>query len=277
MNNNIVKACVIGDPVEHSLSPLIHTYWLNAYEISGCYSAHAIAAGQLQKGVKKLIDEGYAGFNVTIPHKQAVMDLCDEINETARSIGAVNTVIIGEDKKLTGMNTDVRGFIENILQERPAFDFEDKTALVLGAGGAARAVVYGLKASGVKIIYVANRTEGKAQKIAADFGCKVLSWAERVSHATDTDIIVNTTSLGMAGQGALEFDLADFSKDTLVCDIVYKPLDTNLILAAKQRGMPYVTGIGMLLHQAQPAFQEWFGFWPEVTEDLKKKALEAAQ
>lgn len=277
VNETAVKACVIGYPVKHSLSPLIHNDWLKTYKINGHYDMRAIKPERLKDGVNILIDEGYAGFNVTIPHKQTIMDLCDELDETAMRIGAVNTVSISGDKRIYGMNTDAYGFIENIKRTQPEFDFKGKNALVLGAGGAARAALYGLKQEGTGRVLITNRTGEKAHKLAADFGCEMLPWQRRFRPDDNIDLIVNTTSLGMEGQPALDFDLSAFSGNTLVNDIVYRPLETGLILAAQARNMPYVTGIGMLLHQARPAFQYWFGVLPDVTKGLEEKIKGLAQ
>lgn len=269
-----IKAGVIGHPIAHSLSPLIHNYWLRQHGIDATYDAVDIAPENLRRGIDDMIARGYRGFNVTIPHKQAVMSLCDSIDETAQRIGAVNTVVVREGGVLHGMNTDSYGFVENIRQTIRDIDLQGKAALVLGAGGAARAIVHGLLALGIGDIRLANRTREKAQDIAADFPVQVIDWESRAAAAADIAALVNTTALGMAGQPALEFDMGQLPTQALVCDIVYRPLQTDLLKTAAQRGNQIVTGIGMLLHQARPAFREWFGVLPEVDAQLQQKILE---
>lgn len=274
--NSPVKTAVIGHPVGHSLSPLIHNHWIATYGLTGTYEAIDIPPDDLAAGVKKLIAEGYAGFNVTIPHKQAIMALCEDIDPTARAIGAVNTVAI-KAGKLTGYNTDAYGFIENIRQQKPGFDFTAGPALILGAGGAARAVAYGLKQASVPEIFITNRTAEKSQKLAKELGLSALEWEKRNDALSNKNLLVNTTALGMNGQPPLKIDLSALPTTALVCDIVYKPLMTDLLTAATTRGHPVVKGLGMLLHQARPAFEYWFKTLPDVTPDLEQKLQEAAQ
>jgi len=272
-----IKACVIGHPVGHSLSPLLHNHWIKQHGFPAEYSAVDIAPGQLSDGVQRLINENYIGFNVTLPYKQDIIELCDSIDETARRIGAVNMVVVRENGKLRGFNTDSFGFVENILQEAGDVNLRGGTALVLGAGGAARAIVHGLLGLGLREIRIANRSRGKAEEIGATFPIKTVDWQDREEAAQGAAILVNTTALGMAGQPELGFDLQHLPATALVCDIVYKPLETALLKAAKARGNPIVTGIGMLLHQARPAFREWFGIMPEVDGELRQKILKGAQ
>ncbi len=273
----MIKTAVIGHPVEHSLSPLIHEHWMTHYGLTGDYERIDIMPETLNAEVRELIRQGYAGFNVTIPHKESVIALCDYLDETARAIGAVNTVVVREDGSLEGRNTDAFGFVENIRQSQPDFDFTDGAALILGAGGAARAIAYALKAEGVPEVRVTNRTLEKAQTLAQEFGLEVIEWDERENVLDDLNLLVNTTSLGMSGQPALDINLEGLNKAALVCDIVYKPLYTDLLKAAQARHNPVVTGIGMLLNQARPAFKAWFGVMPDVTEPLEEIILEAAQ
>lgn len=272
-----IKTGVIGHPVQHSLSPLIHGHWIGQYGFRASYEKIEVLPGKLEESVRHLVEQGYIGFNVTIPHKQAIMALCGSVDETARRIGAVNTVAVMEDGSLRGMNTDSFGFVESILHADGDIDLFGGAALVLGAGGAARAVVHGLLSLGVKDIRIANRTRAKAEAIAADFAAEVVDWDERAQAAEGAAILVNTTSLGMAGQPALEFDLGHLPQHAAVCDIVYKPLHTELLQAAASRGNTVVTGIGMLLHQARPAFKAWFGVMPEVDEALQQEVLRGAQ
>ncbi len=271
------KVGVIGYPVGHSLSPLIHNHWIRAYGFNAQYEAVEILPEKLEPSVRHMLDQGFIGFNVTIPHKQAIMTLCDTLDEAAQIIGAVNTVCVRADGSLHGMNTDAFGFVENLRQSHPAVDLADGKALVLGAGGAARAIVQGLREMGVKDIVLSNRTRGKAEEIAADFPVSVVPWTQREAAAEVANILVNTTSLGMTGQPDLEFDLAALPPASVVYDIVYKPLYTPLLQQAQRRGNVIVTGIGMLLHQARPAFKEWFGVMPAVDDKLQQKVLESAQ
>jgi shikimate dehydrogenase len=268
-----MKAGVIGHPIAHSKSPIIQRYWRDQYGIEGSYEAIDIAPENLKNGIKKLIDENYNGFSVTIPHKRAMVNLCDEIDETAHIIGAVNSVKIIQGK-LYGKNTDAFGFIQNI-KSSSNLDFKNKTACVLGAGGASRAIIYGLMQEGVTRIILTNRTIETAHELAQDFGniIDVVSWEKRSELLNDIDILVNTTCLGMVGKLALDINLRTLSTQALVCDIVYTPLMTELLKEAQDRGNPIVTGIGMLLHQARPAFAAWTGIMPEVTTELKGLVL----
>lgn len=273
MAANSIKTGVIGYPVGHSLSPLLHNHWIGRYGFPALYQAVEIAPGHLGESVARMVDEGFIGFNVTIPYKQDIMALCDSIDETARRIGAVNTVAVREGGRLHGLNTDSFGFVENILTSGNDVDLRDGAALVLGAGGAARAIVHGLASMGLREISIANRTRARAEEIAADFPVRVVDWEERERAAAGVSVLVNTTALGMTGKPSLTFDLRHLPKDALVCDIVYKPLYTDLLKNAQARGNPVVTGIGMLLHQARPAFREWFGVLPEVDGELQQKIL----
>lgn len=269
-----VRAGVIGHPIKHSKSPLIHNHWIAEHGLQGEYTAIDIAPENLKEGVQKLIDNGFAGFNVTVPHKQEIFKLCENVDGKAKTIGAVNTVVV-KNGTLHGTNTDAFGFMQNVHQSAFGLDFVHRPSVVLGAGGAARAIVYGLIEAGARQIIVTNRTEEKAKEIAAmnpDI-VSVVSWSAREKMLRDAGFLVNTTSLGMVGKDALEIDLALLPNDAVVSDIVYAPLETDLLLQAKARGNQIVTGIGMLLHQARPAFEKWFGVLPEVTEALEKKVL----
>lgn len=266
-----VKACVIGHPVSHSKSPLIHNHWIEKYGLDGRYEAVDIAPENLEKELARLVGEGYSGFNATIPHKEKLFSLCSELDDLAKTIGAVNTVVIKKGK-LHGTNTDAFGFAENIKAVRPGFDFRAGPAVVLGAGGAARAVIYALLKEGVPEVRLVNRTRNKAQGLAHDFKrLSVHDWEQRSETLAEANLLVNATSMGMSGQPALEIDLAKLPKNALVNDIVYAPLMTDLLRDSEDRGNPVVTGIGMLLHQARPAFEAWFGVMPEVDAELEKK------
>jgi len=249
----MIRAAVIGDPISHSLSPKIHNFFLKELGIDGSYEAIRAQKTELREVVQKLIDQGFAGFNVTIPHKEKIFEICDELDESAKLTGAVNTVVITKEKKLRGFNSDVVGFLKNLKNSAPDFDLKNKTAFVIGAGGAARAVVFGLIQSGVKKIYLTNRTEKKL------FEAEFLSRENFAKKLGECDLLVNTTSLGMAGQEPLNLDLSQLKNSAIVCDIVYKPLETELLKSAKARGNKIVTGIGMLVEQALVGFELWFG------------------
>jgi len=266
-----MKAGVIGHPITHSKSPMIHNHWMEFHKIKGTYEAIDIAPENLQEKIANLIVQKFDGFNVTVPHKQTVMMLCNTVDENAKNIGAVNTVII-KDQKLHGTNTDAFGFIQNIKWQSD-FDFKDKTAFVLGAGGAACAVIYGLIDAGVKQIKLSNRTRENAEVLAALYPSviKVIDWEERSQAIDNVDFLVNTTSLGMQGKPPLEISLDHLPAHALVNDIVYAPLKTDLLNNASLRGNKIITGIGMLLHQARPAFEAWTGILPDVTDTLEGK------
>ncbi len=268
-----MKAAVIGYPIHHSKSPLIHRHWLEQHNIKGSYEAIEIKPDGLTAGVHDLITQGYDGFNVTIPHKENIMQLCYDIDTHAQKIGAVNTVAI-KDRKLFGKNTDAFGFIQNI-KSKNEFNFKDSKALVLGAGGSSRAILYGLIGEGVDEIYLTNRTKSKAvelQKINAE-KIKIIDWEEKENFLEGINLLVNTTSLGMIGCQNLEINLDGLNINATVTDIVYAPLMTPLLMQAQKRGNNIVTGIGMLLHQARPAFEAWTGVLPDVTTALEQKVL----
>jgi shikimate dehydrogenase len=267
-----MKLAVIGHPVGHSKSPQIHNEWLRRHNIAGTYTAVDITPEDLTKRVQGLVLERYQGFNVTIPHKQAIMAQCARIEDKARKIGAVNTVVV-RDGAMEGFNTDAYGFTENIRQAKPKFEFNGAHALVLGAGGAANAVVYGLLEEGVSRIILTNRTRAKAEALSqmAPDKIKVLEWEERESALAATDLLVNTTALGMQGSAPLEISLDTLKQGALVTDIVYAPLMTGLLSQAQAKGYDIVTGIGMLFYQAQKAFALWTDVLPDVDEALIKK------
>ena len=273
MSGGGIKTGVVGHPIAHSKSPLIHNYWIKKYGLSGHYEAIDIPCAALEAGLQGLRARGFAGFNLTLPHKELVLPLCDVLDDVARAVGAVNTVVI-ENGALKGRNTDVFGFIQNIRENAPGFDFARGPAVVLGAGGAAKAVVYALLQEGAPEIILLNRTQDKAEKLsAANSKIKVQPWELRGDVLAGANMLVNTTSLGMQRSGALEIDLAALPVSALVHDIVYAPLETDLLKQAQARGNAIVTGIGMLLHQARPAFEAWYGVMPEVTPELRALVL----
>jgi len=273
-NKPPMKAAVIGRPITHSKSPLIHRHWLERYDLRGSYDAVDIRPENLSYQLKQMVEEeGYTGLNVTVPHKEAVLPLCDELDEAAQAIGAVNTIVI-EEGKIKGRNTDAFGFTENIKTALPDFKFSDGPAYVLGAGGAAKAVLYALLKEGASEIYLSNRTRERAEDLAAvsPDRIKVADWDD-FTNLQHCHFLVNTTSLGMQYKPPLEIDLSSLNTQTIVNDIVYAPLMTSFLQQSKMRGNKIVTGIGMLLHQARPAFEAWTGIMPEIDEELEEKVL----
>ncbi len=273
-------AGVLGWPVSHSLSPRLHGYWLQHYGIDGAYLPLGAPGAALERVVRALADLGFRGFNVTLPHKEPMLALCDEVTPEARRIGAVNTVVI-DGGRLQGGNSDAFGFAENLRAAAPDWQSAAGPAVVLGAGGAARAVIAALQDLGVPEIRLVNRTEARAEALAAALTApalpplRVLPWAERGASLEAAGLLVNTTTLGMAGQPPLDLALDALPAAALVTDIVYAPLETPLLGAARARGNPVVDGLGMLLHQARPGFEAWFGRPPEVTAELRAFLMEA--
>ena len=269
-------AGVMGWPVSHSKSPRLHGYWLAKYGIDGSYMPLPVEPKNFQDALKSLRNLGFSGVNVTIPQKEMAMPECDELSDRARRIGAVNTVTFAKDGRMLGDNTDGFGFIENLRQEAPDIDFASGPAVVLGAGGASRAVLVALLDEGSPEIRIANRTRKRADDLMAEINdprIKVIDWPFDPADLSDASLVVNTTSLGMVGQPKLEIDLEGLSKTALITDIVYAPLMTDLLVQAKKRGNPVVDGLGMLLHQARPGFHRWFGIDPEVTPELREFVL----
>ncbi len=270
------KLGVIGHPVSHSKSPLIHGTWIKALGLDASYKTIDISPAELSERLPQLMhEEGYTGLNVTIPHKEAMLDLCDEVDDIARAIGAVNTVFM-RDGKICGTNTDAYGIIQNIhfFDSANPFDVTKGVAVILGAGGAARATVYSLLEHGCPQIILTNRTRAKAETLAKmDDRITVIDWDARHQALKNANMLVNTTSLGMKGQPALEMNLDALPKGALVTDIVYAPLMTDLLKAAQARGNPVQTGIGMLLHQAAKSFHYWFDITPNIDEALIQKVL----
>jgi shikimate dehydrogenase len=265
-------ACLIGWPAAHSRSPLIHHYWLRTLGIEGGYVIEAVPPDDLRDFVLRLSLRGFAGANVTIPHKENVLELSTP-DARARAIGAANTLWFA-DGELHSTNTDVEGFLNNLdvcaQGWEQGWDNADE-ALVLGAGGSSRAVVFGLIERGIKRVHLVNRTLSRAQALAERFGDAVqpAKWEQIGELLPRARLLVNTTSLGMHGQGALEVDVSRLPADAVVADLVYVPLDTPLLAAARAHGLKTVDGLGMLLHQAVRGFELWFGQRPEVTAELR--------
>lgn len=274
------KAAVLGYPVGHSLSPLLHGFWLNQYEIAGRYEAIEVEPEALGETLQRLKGEGYAGVNITVPHKEEAFRLVDRRSAAAERIGAVNTVIFRPDGVLYGDNTDVYGFMESIgLIHGPA-RVASTSAVVLGAGGAARAVVAGLLEAGAPHILLSNRTRARAEALASSLGdgrVEVAKWETRTEALADAGLLVNTTVLGMEGQEPLDCPLEKLPPDAVVVDIVYRPLETPLLRQARRRGHPVVGGLAMLMHQAVPAFEAFFRRRPEVTPALEQSLIKAFQ
>ena len=268
-------AGVFGWPVDHSRSPRLHGYWLKQFGIDGAYIPFSTHPSKLEQAVRALPALGFRGGNVTLPHKERALALVDEATPRAQRIGAVNTLIVREDGTILVDNTDAFGFIANLKQMQPAWRTAAGPAVVLGAGGAARAVVVALLDEGVPELRLINRTTRRAEEIAAAVGgpIKVVPWGARAEALKDAGLLVNSTILGQAGQAALELDLAHLPPRATVYDIVYVPLLTELLRAAQTRGNPTVDGIGMLLHQARPGFKAWFGQDPQVTPELRAFVL----
>lgn len=269
-------AGIMGWPVAHSRSPKLHNYWLEKYGLPGAYVQLPVAPGKLDVALPGLAALGFRGCNITIPHKVEALKFVHEVDANAKRMGALNTIVVQPDGSLKGFNNDGFGYIQSLLDAQPDWRADTGPITVLGAGGAARAVVLSLADRGAKEIRLLNRTPEKAQALAAEFGApvKALPWSERHAALADVALLVNTTSQGMHGNPALELTLDALPRHALVSDVIYVPLQTPLLAAARLRGNPTVNGLGMLLNQARPAFHAWFGVMPEITLDLRR-AVEA--
>jgi shikimate dehydrogenase len=268
------KAGVMGWPIAHSRSPQLHNYWLRQYGIDGAYLPFAIEPGNVGKALRALPVLGFRGCNVTIPHKEAALQAVDEVEPLAARIGAVNTVIVREDQSLLGCNSDAFGFIESVRDALPAWRADKGPAVVIGAGGAARAIVVALQQEGAREIRIANRSTERAESLAVEFGLTMVPWDSRVEALRGAALVVNSTSQGMEGEMPLDLPLDALPTDAVVFDSVYVPLETPLLAAARRRGNVAIDGLGMLLHQGRPGFAVWFGIEPEVTFELRR-AIEA--
>lgn len=268
------RACVIGWPIAHSRSPLIHGRWLKELGLDGSYSAQAVRPEDLERFIALMPERGFVGGNVTVPHKRAALGLVAEADAAARAIGAVNT-LVWRDNQLIGTNTDAYGFLTHLDERAPGWHDRCRTAAVLGAGGAARAVLYGLLECGVPQVRLINRTGEKAAALAGEFGNAVhaVDWKERSAALAGVDLLVNATTLGMVGSRPLDIALDDLPPKSIVYDLVYVPLRTQLLATAAAKGQHCVDGLGMLLHQAVPGFEAWFGKRPEVTKELRSMII----
>lgn len=271
----IPLAGVIGHPIAHSKSPRLHAHWLKRYGIRGHYIPMEVASNDLAHVLSVLPKAGFRGVNVTIPHKEPVLDIADVISDRAALIGAANTLTFQSDGKLHADNTDGVGFINNLKHNAPNWSAADGPAMILGAGGAARAIVAGLLHDRVPLILLANRTRARADALKAHFGAKVevVDWNNVPSRLADAATLINTTSLGMTGKEDFKLPLDHLQKGTVVTDIVYTPLTTTLLAKAHERGCQVVDGLGMLLYQAAPGFERWFGQAPVIDEELRQIML----
>lgn len=279
-------AGVMGWPIAHSRSPSIHNYWIKHYGLHGAYVLLPVDPVNLKDALKGLSALGFAGCNLTLPHKVMALPLVDRVNDTARRMGAINTIVVESDGSLSGYNTDGFGYIQSLLDAQPDWRADAGPALIMGAGGAARAVIVSLAEHGAKDIRICNRTDSHAQDLAVELGavfnpeaaqnsdaktaCQVTAvpWAQRHDAVEGVALLVNTTSQGMGSNPALDLNLTRLPVTALVSDVVYIPLETPLLAAARARGNHVAGGLGMLLNQARPAFKRWFGLMPEVTPEL---------
>lgn len=273
----IPLAGVIGSPIAHSRSPALHGFWLRRHGIAGHYVPLDIAPGDLAAALKMLPKIGFVGCNVTIPHKENVLALADIVTDRAALIGAANTLIFRKDGKLHADNTDGIGFINNLRQNAPHWVASAGPAAVFGAGGAARAIVSALLEAGAPEVRLANRTRTRAETLRTDFGTRVtvVDWTQAAAMVEGAATVVNTTSLGMTGKSEFKVPLDRLSPRALVTDIVYTPLETPFLRAARDMGCTTVDGLGMLLHQAVPGFERWFGVRPTVDDETRAAVLSA--
>ena len=269
-------AGVIGHPISHSKSPKLHNYWLSKYKINGFYIPFSVTTEKLQTSIKSLIDLGFKGVNVTIPHKTNVLSFADSVTDRAALIGASNTLYFSQSGKVHADNTDGYGFIQNIIDEIPDYDFYDKTAIIYGAGGSARAIASALISNGVREVGITNRTRSKAQIISENLGAKVsvIDWRTAPETIQRADLIINATSMGMTGQPDFSQPISRAKKTALVIDIVYNPLITELLKEAKKLKLKTVGGIGMLINQAVPGFEHWFQKSPVIDDEIRKFIIE---
>ncbi len=269
-----LKACVIGWPIEHSRSPLIHGHWLGLHGIDGSYAKKAVSPDDLKKFISSMCENGFAGCNVTVPHKETVLKFAGQSDEAARIIGAANTLWFDKGV-LHASNTDGYGFLANLDERAPGWDENRSCALVLGAGGASRAILHALGSRSFRDVILVNRTRSRAEALAAHFkgAFRVADWEKRNALVGECALLVNTTTLGMTGQPPLELDLSNAAEGCVVNDLVYAPLKTKLLEHANDAGLRGVDGLGMLLHQAVPGFEKWFGVRPEVSSELRELVI----
>lgn len=271
---NAPRAFVTGWPVSHSLSPALHSYWLRHHGLAGSYELQPVRPEEFADFLRSFPKKGFIGGNVTIPHKEAAYAGLDDLDRTAKALGAVNTLWL-EGDRIIGGNTDAYGFACNLDDRVPEWR-NGKNAIILGAGGASRAVIHAVESAGYKSIHILNRTKERAQNLAKQFGepCAAHPLDSFEKLAGEADLLVNATSLGMGHNDTLPISLNSLHSGTIVTDIIYTPLETAMLRAARERGLPTADGLGMLLHQAVPGFEKWFGHRPEVTQELRRHILQ---
>lgn len=270
--DRFLLAGLMGWPVMHSRSPVLHDYWFKHYGMAGAYVPLAIRPESLPAALRALAPLGFAGTNLTIPHKEQALKIVDDVDPTAKRMGAISCIAVRPDASLIGYNNDGYGFMQSILQQVPDWRADAGPVVVIGAGGGARAVVYSLAERGARDIRLFNRTFSRADALACEFGAPItaLRWEDRHAALADAAMLVNTTSQGMVGNPPLELSVEKLPTSTLVADIVYIPLETPLLAAARKRGNRTIDGLGMLLHQARPAWKAWFDMDTEVTPELRR-------
>jgi len=265
-------AGVMGWPIMHSRSPMLHNYWLGKHGLVGRYVPLAVTVERLAAALRALPALGFSGCNLTLPHKVEALKIVDEVHETAHRIGAINCVIVRPDGSLHGVNNDGWGYVESVVERVPGWRADAGPVVIVGAGGGARAIIVSLLDRGAREIRLVNRSLARAGEVRRQIGgpIELVPWEDRHRALQGAAMIVNTTTQGMVGQPALDLSLDQLPKSALISDIVYTPLETPLLAAARRRGNPTIDGLGMLLHQARPAFQAWFGVLPEVTPELRR-------
>ena len=270
--STIPVAAVLGHPINHSKSPKLHNYWLSLFDIDGHYIPLDIDPRNFENSIRALSGLGFVGANVTIPYKEKVLKIADKISDRAAIIGAANTLTFLQDGTIYADNTDGYGFLQNIKCKYNDWSAGEGTSVVFGAGGASRAILGALIEDGANEVILANRTRSRADQLRSDFGAKikVVDWMKVQNYLSDASTVINATSLGMDGKAELPIPLQGLKKNTLVTDIVYTPLNTPLLENAAKRGCRTVDGLGMLIHQAIPGFERWFGMKPDVSENLRK-------
>ena len=275
MKKKLLLAGVIGDPILHSKSPILHRFWLNQNNINGHYIPLKVSKIDLELVLKTLPKMGFSGVNVTVPHKESVLKIANEITQSASQIGSANTLTFLPCGGFKADNTDGYGFLKNLEENEPTWDSSNAKVLIIGAGGASRAVISALLNSGVSKIVITNRTYERANELKEYFDRKidVIKWNEKEQFLREINTLVNTTTLGMLGYTNLNLSLSSINKGTIVLDLVYNPIKTTLLQNAEKQGCKIIDGLGMLLHQATPGFKEWFGVEPKITNEIRKRIL----
>ena len=275
MEKKLLLAGVIGDPISHSKSPTLHRLWLNQNNINGHYIPLKVSKIDLELVLKTLPKMGFSGVNVTVPHKESVLKIANEITQSASQIGSANTLTFLPCGGFKADNTDGYGFLKNLEENEPTWDSSNAKVLIIGAGGASRAVISALLNLGVSKIVITNRTYERANELKEYFDRKidVIKWNEKEQFLREINTLVNTTTLGMLGCENLDLPLLSINKGTIVLDLVYNPIKTTLLQNAEKQGCKIIDGLGMLLHQATPGFKEWFGVEPKITNEIRKRIL----